>query len=90
MKENINIGGFYMHFYSPFYDTQFFWLFQGIFSILFMVLLVVLLFAIIKKLFKGEDRHAHSDEAMEILKKRYAKGEISKEEFLQMKKDLKD
>lgn len=31
---------------------------------------------------KGED-------AMEILKKRYAKGEITKEQFQQMKEDLK-
>ncbi len=41
---------------------------------------------------QGSDRHhresTDSETPLEILKKRYAKGEITKEEFDQMKKDI--
>jgi putative membrane protein len=38
----------------------------------------------------GGHRARSEDSALEILKRRYARGEINKEEFLQKKKDLED
>lgn len=67
------------------------WIFQLIFWALVIWLILVLVNHFSKKSGNrccgmGEDKEG---EALQILKNRYAKGEIKKEEFEQMKKDLR-
>jgi putative membrane protein len=59
------------------------WFLGNIFWILVFIGLVLL----IKYLWKG-GRIGEEESALEILKKRYAKGEINKEEYEEKKKDL--
>ena len=63
-----------------------------LFMLVFWVLIVVLIILLIRRLLSsGTTRTASppmEDSAMEILKKRYARGEINKEEFEAKKKDL--
>jgi putative membrane protein len=67
--------------------------FGMIFMILFWILIIVGLVALVKWLFqnannKGPSAVATSSEAIELLKRRYARGEIPREKFESMKKDL--
>jgi|APCry4251928276_1046603.scaffolds.fasta_scaffold166163_1 putative membrane protein len=66
------------------YGMGFGWLFM----IIFWGLIIYLVFSF----WKRNDRRANGtqESALEILKKRYARGEISKEEFERMKKDLQE
>ncbi len=59
-----------------------FWIIGLIFWLLVLIGLVLL----IKYLWEGGAKKEES--ALELLKKRYARGEISKEEFEEKKKDL--
>lgn len=68
------------------------WFFPMIFPILGFTVMLVVVYLIFGRGFrppwqdyKGRDQ---SDGALDILKKRYAKGEITKDEFEQIKKDL--
>jgi putative membrane protein len=62
--------------------------FGWIFMILFWVVVILLIFFFVKLLSKRSPNEKTGNRAEELLKERYAKGEISKEEYEQMKKDI--
>jgi len=63
------------------------------FGWIFWILIIGLIFILIWTNTKEKNKYIPFDQkgedAMDILKKRYAKGEITKEQFQQMKEDLK-
>ena len=71
--------------------NQFFWdgiFFLGVFKLLFIVLIIWLVVKIINREHSPKYMPPIQENALDILKKRYAKGEITKEQFDQMKSDL--
>ena len=61
------------------------------FGMLFMALFWVILIVggvLLAKWFMGQSKMTREDSALEILKKRYARGEINKQEFEERKQDL--
>ncbi len=60
----------------------------GILGLIFWILLIIGLVLLIKYLWAGRGDKRGEESALEILKKKYARGEISKEEFEEKKKDL--
>ena len=68
--------------------------FGWIFMLVFWGLIIWAIFALVRGAGRqgccGNDNHTRNGEktAVDILKERYAKGEISKEDFERMKKDL--
>lgn len=72
-------------------------LFAFIIHVLFWILVISLIIKVVKKLFghdeccmtaKSHVMNEGNESNLEIIKKRYAKGEITKKEFDQLKKDL--
>ena len=63
--------------------------FGWVFMIFFWVLVVFGIFYLIRIVMTSTKKEASGDTALDILKKRYAKGEITKEEFEKIKNDLK-
>ena len=68
--------------------------FGGIFMLAFWVLILVGLVFVIRWLVQTTSKKGnsgqHGSRAMEILKERYARGEIDKTQFENMKRDLTD
>ncbi|MBI5099819.1 MAG: SHOCT domain-containing protein [Nitrospirae bacterium] len=62
--------------------------FGWLFMIIFWVLVVLGVVYLLKLVAGGARREENRDTALDILKQRYAKGEITKEEFEEKKKDL--
>lgn len=63
----------------------------GIFMMFFWLLFLVVVAVVIMRVFKGHNHHGYHDhktDPIDIAKERYAKGEITKEQFEQLKKDL--
>ncbi len=60
----------------------------GILWLLFWILVIIGLALLIRYLWQGGGASREEESALEILKKKYARGEINKEEFEEKKKDL--
>ncbi len=59
-----------------------------ILGLIFWLLVLIGLVLLIKYLWEGGGARREQESALEILKKKYAMGDISKEEFEEKKKDL--
>jgi putative membrane protein len=59
-----------------------------ILGLIFWILLLIGLVLLIKYLWEHGGAKIEQESALEVLRKRYARGEISKEEFEEKKKDI--
>lgn len=69
------------------------WIFPTVAMIIGITVILLIIFLVFGRGFRppwhdSGRRDVGTESALDILKKRYAKGEISKEEFEQMKKDI--
>ena len=62
---------------------------MGLLMVLFWVLVIVGIVYLIRSFIGAERKGMKEESALDILKKRYARGEISKEEFEEKKKDIR-
>lgn len=60
-----------------------------IMMVIWIALIILAIVALVKWISGSGAKKSHDDEALEILRKRYASGEISKEEFEERKNNLK-
>lgn len=70
------------------FGGQFMWI-GMLLHLLLVVGVILLVIWLIKKLTQPKRVNVESSNAIEIIKERYAKGEITKEEFENLRKDLR-
>ncbi len=82
--------------YNGYYPNSFAFFGTQFFNIIFWVLIVWAIIFLVRHLRGGSMRHWHHgpgvgmehESALDILKKRYAKGELTKDQFEIMKRDI--
>ena len=79
-----------MYYYGPMMNgSDWGW---GIFMMFFWLVFLVVVAVVVIRLLRGHNHnidHNHRADPLDIAKERYAKGDITKEQFEQLKKDLK-
>lgn len=70
------------------YDHMMNFGYGGFMWILFLIVIVFLIYAFVQKPTSKDSDLSTGEKPLDILKKRYAKGEITKDEFEKIKKDL--
>lgn len=72
--------------FMDYFDMGGMWMFPLLGFIVILIFIVIFLKSIGNN--KNEDSIHHSESALDILNKRYAKGEITKEQYDEIKRDL--
>lgn len=65
-------------------------LFMGIFWLIILAFVIYVVVRMLKHYEIGSGNDNSKNDPLEIVKQRYAKGDINKDEFEQLKKDLKE
>lgn len=60
-----------------------------LFMLFWIALIILAIIFLVRYLGRGGSNALHGEDALDILRKRYAKGEIDKKEFQEKTKDLK-
>ena len=77
-----------MHYWNSMHGTWGGWTIMGLYMVIFWIIVIVLAYYLIRKLIQQSNVSAMRETPLEIARKRYAKGEITKEEFDRIKHDL--
>ena len=73
----------------PYYPMMNWYPFMGFWmNIIWLIIIIIIVYFVYKQL-KSERVHAPARSAGDLLDERYAKGELTREQYMQMKEDLK-